>query len=178
MRAKKKRTRKQNAPKAKSVGKPMAEVSSSWYDSMAQISAAEKIPLEVLRVAKRNGCPNFKGGRVCITGLREWIAANAGKLNTASDPKDLRSAKLMQEIRKLKIQNDTKEGALILRSKVVENHARILGSVLPRVKQMLENEVPQQVYGLGVPDIRVHMKGVYDEIASVFNQAGELWRGS
>ena len=167
-----------NKTKPRTKHKSASETVSVWYDSMQQISAAEKIPLGVLRAAKRAGCPMFKNGRVCLTGLRAWIANNSDKLQVGNDPKDLRQAKLREEIRKLKIANDTKEGALILRSKVVEIHARILGMVLPRLKQILENELPQRVYGLSVPDTRVLTKTTYDDIAEVFHDAGELWSGA
>jgi len=149
---------------------------STWYDSIAQCAAVEKIPIAVLKAAKRAGCPNFRGSRVDSVGLTKWIADHSDDVKVSDgDTGSLRDQKLAQEVRKLKLRNDAREGKLIAKTVVVETHAKILGRVMPRVKQILENEYPAQVFGLSAPDIREKGKAAFDEIATVFNHAGHLW---
>lgn len=148
------------------------------YDTLQAASSGMQIPIEILKAAKRAGCPNFVHGRVIIAGLQDWITEHDDQLRSQiTEPGSLRDKKLTEEIRKLRIANDAKEGRLIARSFVVETHAKILGAVLPRVKQVLENEYPKDVHGLSIPDIREKGKATYDAIADAFHRAGEMWSG-
>src|SRR4051812_18463049 len=45
-------------------------------DSMDQASAMLAKPIEVIAAAKKSGCKAFRGSRVYLKPLREWIAEN------------------------------------------------------------------------------------------------------
>ena len=44
-------------------------------DSMAAASACLGVPIETVKAAKRRGCEAFRGSRVHLGKLREWLAA-------------------------------------------------------------------------------------------------------
>jgi hypothetical protein len=44
-------------------------------DSMAAASARLSVPIETIKAAKRGGCEAFRGSRVHLGKLREWLAA-------------------------------------------------------------------------------------------------------
>lgn len=52
-------------------------------DSMAQAAAMVAEPLAVLQAAKDSGCQAFRGGRVYVKPLREWMAANGERVRMA-----------------------------------------------------------------------------------------------
>lgn len=45
----------------------------AYFDSQAQAAAALKLDVEVLRQAKRDGCPAFRSGRVYREDLEQWL---------------------------------------------------------------------------------------------------------
>lgn len=147
------------------------------FDTFAQASSSMGIPLEVLKAAKRAGCPMFKGSRVVSVGLREWIAAHAEAVKQAAAGDSLKDQKTREEIRRLKNGNDADEGLLIKRSVVCENHAAILGRLLPRLETILTSEYPQMVVGLDLVQVRIKGRQVFDSILASFREAGDLWAG-
>ena len=56
-----------------------------FYDSQAQAAAELRIALDILRDAKRNGCPAFRSGRVYRAPFLAWLA---GKRAPAPMPLD------------------------------------------------------------------------------------------
>ena len=51
--------------------KPLDDVA----DSMAAAASGLGVPLEVVKIAKRAGCDAFRGSRVHLGKLREWLAS-------------------------------------------------------------------------------------------------------
>src|ERR1051326_5224236 len=131
-----------------------------FYQSMAHCAGAEGISIDVLRAAKRAGCPHFVGSRVRRAGLKKWIGDHGHEI--AASKGGLREEKTAEEIRKLKLRNDLFERKLIPRAEVASHLIATFGPALSRVEQLLCNEYPLVVAGLDVPQARIKGRAIYD----------------
>ena len=133
--------------------------------------------LEIVKRAKKLGCPAFKpGNRIDVDELRKWIAENAEKLKAAGETLSLKDQKLNEEIRKLKLSNDEKERLVVSKEKTAELVARIIQKQREVLEQKLENEYPSTVYGLEIPQIRVHGRRLNDEILKAWQTFHTEWK--
>jgi hypothetical protein len=141
-------------------------------------AAAVLIPCDVdlVKKAKRLGCPAFKpGNRIAVEELRKWIAGNEDKLKASGDGLSLKDQTLNEEIRKLRIANDLREKELIKRSLVIEAHAKTAEQIRKLLEQKLENEYPGLVAGLDAPQARVFGKRLHDQIINEFKGFAKAW---
>jgi hypothetical protein len=133
------------------------------FDSLKQASAALKLPMRVLQAAKKAGCDAFRSNRVYEAELLVWLEANPAAVEAASD--DPRDEKLREEIRRLRIANDAKEGRLVERAWVAERMQRAAGD-LNNLRAKWEAELPMKFAETNgdVPECRMILRGVFDEI--------------
>jgi len=134
------------------------------YDSMASASGASGISVDLLKRAKRAGCPMFKGSRVNINGLQKWISDNQDKIKSATESDTLKEQKLSEEVRKLKLANDIKERLLVQKFEVASAIRRALAQVATLSESKLVNEYPTAVAGLDCPQARVYGKRLHDAL--------------
>jgi biotin operon repressor len=97
------------------------------------------------------------------------------KLKTKGDA-NLRDQKLAEEVRKLRIQNDAKEGKLVARESVAASIRRILGPADQTLEQKLVNEWPSMVAGQDVPAIRIYGKRLADDIRTKLRELETEWK--
>lgn len=64
---------------------PEAETIPLYYDSQDQCSGALGIPKEILKRAKKDGCPAFKATRVYVKPLIEWLATAGQNLEMGKE---------------------------------------------------------------------------------------------
>jgi hypothetical protein len=133
--------------------------------------------LDLVKRAKDGGCAAFdQRGCIDMQILKKWIGDNREALSVPA-PMSLKDQKLNEEIRKLKIANDNKEGRLIDRSKGLEVLGRMAERMRKALEQKLCNEYPSQVVSLEVPQARVFGKRLFDAVMVDFQGACEEWRG-
>jgi hypothetical protein len=131
---------------------------------------------ELVKRAKRLGCPAFKpGNRIAVEELRKWIAESSEALRSTGENVSRKDLKLDEEIRKLRIANDLKEKELIKRSLVIEAHAKTAERIRKLLEQKLENEDPALVAGLDVAQARVFGKRLHDQIVTEFKDFARAW---
>lgn len=131
---------------------------------MAAASAGMHLTKESLRWAKEKGCPAFKGGRVKEAGFWTWWEQHKPEFDPAGLPIALKDQKLAEEVRKLKIANDLKEGKLVSRDLVAQAFKRTGALMDSLLNQKLGNEYPTLVTKLDVAGARVYGKRLSDEI--------------
>lgn len=143
------------------------------WDSISAAAGALGISKTTLQDAKNRGCPAFVDGRVHEKDLGEWISVQPPP---DGRPKSLRDQKTEEEIRKLRIANDAKEGKSELKSVTVARIHRIgheittyLGAVAkekPAVLAMTTEDIPR---------VRIEFQKVCDEMLRKFQSFAELW---
>ncbi len=79
--------------------------------SMAAAARVLKVTARTLRNWKAENCPGFEpDGRVDVAAVRAWAES---KLEERRGSVDVREEKILEEIRRLRLANDQKEGRLV-----------------------------------------------------------------
>lgn len=142
------------------------------FDSMRAAAGGLGIPLETLQQAKEHGCPAFRGSRVWEAPFRDWMGSFPEAVKKDSSAK-LRKQKLAEEIRKLRLANDLKEGKLQPVDDLCEWLGKLLGGMRATLEQRLCNELPGLVANLDAPQIRIRSKQLFDDIMRDLKPMGE-----
>ncbi len=138
---------------------------------MAAAAAGMGIGIDSLRAMKAMGCPAFRGSRVHEAELVAWE-----RPGTDAPISRRRDDKLDEEIRKLRVINDQREGKLIARQDVANSVARILGPADQLLEQKLVQEWPALIAGATVADARAVGRRIADEIRAAFRAFAEEWK--
>jgi hypothetical protein len=132
------------------------------------ISTAAKL-LDVTSRTVRNwrqqGCPGFTpDGRVDVDQVARWADE---KREERYGPTGAREEKLREEIRKLRIANDAREGRLVERAWVAERIQRAAGE-LNGLRSKWEAEMPVLFAATNgdIPECRTILRGIMDEVFS------------
>jgi hypothetical protein len=151
------------------------ETKTRTFDSLKAAAAAMKLPMRLLKAAKAAGCPAFRSNRVYEAELIEWIANNPEAAEMAGD--DPRDEKLREEIRKLRIANDAKEGRLIERAWVAERMQRAAGALNAfRAKSEAEHPTRFAAAAGDVAECRTELRKIWDEIFRDIETLKECFR--
>lgn len=135
------------------------------YGSMKAASAALGIPLNVLKWAKGKGCPAFKSNRVVSDDLLPWLSANKPDEKQLDEEISSKEQKTREEVRKLKLANDLKEGKLITRAWVVERFNRAAGEIhAARSKSEAEHPLLFSAAAGDVAGCRTILRGIWSDI--------------
>lgn len=136
---------------------------SRTFDSLKAAAAGLRLPLRVLQAAKRAGCTAFRSNRVYASELLAWLEANPAAIEMAGE--DPRDEKIREEIRKLRIANDAKEGRLVERAWVGEKMQRAAGE-LNTLRAKWEAEMPLKfAETMGdIPECRTILRGIFDDV--------------
>ena len=152
---------------------PKAKTKSRLFDSMSQAASAMELPTELLKRAKAGGCPAFRpGGRVDEVGLREWLAAHGDEITEGDTKLSLQIEKLREEVRKLRLVNDERDGVLVEKSKVIAAIQRA-GAAWHSARLRIEAQEPAKLVGINaVPEMAGQVKRLMDEVTAVLNGLG------
>jgi hypothetical protein len=147
------------------------------YQTLSQAAGAMGVPPEVLKAAKRAGCPAFHAsGRVDGPEFREWMQQHGDSLTVAAPESSLKDKLLAEQVRKYKIHNDSKMELLVSRAKVADAVAKILKAADAMIEQKLVNEWPQFVAGLDPAGARAYGKRLGDALRAELGKLGEHFR--
>ena len=97
-------------------------------------------PEIVKRCRRLNSAGCLPGGRYDIAKLRKWIAENESALKVEGEKLSLREQKLNEEIRKLRIANDEKEGLVVRIAWVAERDASLAERARPIIYGKMVDE--------------------------------------
>lgn len=130
-----------------------------------------KQPIEVVKWAKRNGCPAFRNSRIYVVELGAWIGEHREQIQAElGAPGSLDGARLtiaVETARKLKLRNDRETGRLVERQWVGERIQRAAGE-LNAFRSKSEAEHPTR-FAAAAGDVaacRSIVRGIWDEIFS------------
>lgn len=112
------------------------------FDTQAQAAKLLKIPIEVLKWAKREGCPHFPGSRV-TNQVREWLKDNPYPESTAELPAKelLERERLQKQNRDLDTKHDIKLGKYVLQDMAKTTWSKAMESVQKVMLTFLEKNV-------------------------------------
>jgi len=142
------------------------------FDSLKAAATALRLPIRALQRAKQAGCPAFRSNRVYEAELLQWMEANPETIEAAGD--DPRDEKLREEIRKLRIANDAKEGRLVEKAWVgskIQSAAGVLNAF--RAKSEAEHPVKFAAAGNDVAACRTIVRSIWDEIFAELQRLGD-----
>ena len=143
--------------------------------SFKAAAASLGVSWELVRWASDQGCPAFDQGRVKMMVLRAWLGQHAHEWKGAGADGTLKDQKLTEEVRKLRIANDTKMGTLVKRADVCETLSRIFGRLRPEVERKIIHELPVSLCGVDVPSGRIVARRIADEIFAAFAECSNEW---
>jgi hypothetical protein len=88
----------------------------------------------------------------------------------------LRTKKLAEEVRKLRLANDEREKLTIRTAWVIEVVRKITAAVDEILEQKLVNEYPAAVAGMDIPQCQIFGKRLGDAIRLEFKKLAYLWK--
>jgi hypothetical protein len=142
------------------------------YGSLKAATVGMGIPIHVLKWAKAKGCLAFKSNRVYADILVEWLKTNQPDEETLQGEISSKEQKTREEVRKLKLANDLKEGKLITRAWIVERFNRAAGELhAARSKSEAEHPLLFSAAGNDVAGCRTILRGIW---ADIFTKIGDL----
>ncbi len=145
-------------------------------DSMKAAAAMSGFTEDQLGRAKAAGCPAFRGSRVQLAELAEWMAEYGDTLptgNTALDAINLEIAR--EKLRKVRFSNDVEERRYILRE---DNAALILkiGLELKNIlRKKLEEEFPERQIQRTREEILAINRALVTELCQAFQEGASRW---
>lgn len=153
------------------------------YDSIGAAAAALSVPVALLKRAKRNGAPGFRGSRVYPSELLPWLKKREAEVATSNGPAGGGAADLLDknlwECRKLRLQCEKIERQEKERTRELIAFAEIETWMLNTAEQMktvlrhkLRNELPPKIEGLRAPEIAGRMDEVISEIVGLMRFEG------
>lgn len=156
---------------ARAAGKTVGDVEGKVADSMDQAAALSGITLDRIKRAKSAGCPAFRGSRVYIEELVEWMQDNADTLPTGNDELDKLNLEIAREkLRKARFSQDVEEGRY---TKNDDTSAKLLALGLTLKNTLIKrcvDDYPDKLAHRPREEIVGIMRGLVNEICLDFSK--------
>ena len=138
------------------------------FDSMRAAAAGMGVPLSEIRRAKAGGCIGFRSNRIYEAEVHSWLSANP--LAQAVIDADPKIAKTLEEVRKLRLANDAKQGRLIERAWVAAKIQGMAGEIHAfRSKSEASHPTRFAAAAGDVAACRIIVREIWDEILRDLN---------
>jgi hypothetical protein len=137
------------------------------YDSLAACAGATKIPAPTLRKWKRAGCPAFKGSRVSLAGLLQWLFNGTQEDDGVDWPLRLRKAQAERAELQLAKERET----VVEKADVIAQIREFNAKARAALQQKLEVELPARCAGQPAADIMRESKMLLREICEILGKA-------
>ena len=138
------------------------------FDTMKQAASFMGLELKTLRKAKDAGCPAFRGSRIYREELEGWLKEHKAEITTAASKESVQIEKLLQEVRKLTLQNDEKEKKLIAVTEFQRQISEMASEVQKRM-YAIPSRAPE-LAGLSVPDIETKLTAWIDGVVEALGK--------
>ncbi len=149
--------------------------------SFRAAAAAVAHSVEAVRLSKRLNCPAFRGSRIYVDELRQWLVANADVIaREMENPHSLEAARLAiacETARRLKMRNDLEAGLLVRRAWVVERFQVLGGELRSILDRSVQSDAMRFAAAQGDPaKCRTVLKVIWHDVLEAANRAGEHLR--
>lgn len=135
-------------------------------ESIPAAAAICKATEDVVKRAKKLGCPAFEAGnRIDVALLSKWLKENNEEMIVKGDNISLKDQKLNEEIRKLRIANDGKEKLVILKSQIIARDSLLADRFKTTLYSKLVDEAPADMTN-DVATNRALLRNVADRLLS------------
>jgi hypothetical protein len=145
-------------------------------DNMEAASAMTGIHRDIIARAKAAGCPAFRGSRVYVDELVEWLEENAESLPTGNTVLDEINQEIQrQKLRKITFANNVEEGRYIRRE---DQAAQILAlgiALKNTLRKKLEEELPDKLANRSREEVLHLARELMDEICRLFREGTKQW---
>lgn len=115
----------------RSPGRPR-DASKLAFNSLKAAAAhiGGECTVELLKAAKKAGCPAFRNGRIYVAELSAWLEKNKVDPGAVQGKEEWQIQKLQEETRRLRRVNDVDDGKLVSIEEVREINARIDADII------------------------------------------------
>jgi hypothetical protein len=156
----------QNARKAEPI--PVAE-------SIQQAAASWGFSQDVLKLAKKLGCPAFRSTRVYYDDFKKWYDANSDRLKTKDAKRDWEIRRLKAQCKQIEWKQKIEEGKYTSNEKIYASIAAAAQRMKSVLRQKLEVEYPTLLAGADVTEHRKKGIELVDEICRTFSEGTAQW---
>lgn len=161
-------------PKRKK-GRPPTVIDDTTPLSITRLCRELKVGEGALTTALANVKPSGTGYKGDPAWTRPQAIAALQASGSRAGGGTLQSRKLEEQIRKLKLENDQKDGRLVEGVQVAETIARI-GSRFAAIRTHEESQAGVHLVGKSINEIRDYVRDLFDRIGGVMREAGEEWK--
>ena len=124
--------------------------------------------MDMLKLAKASGCPGFESsGRVDGAKVAKWIADNADKFDGEKAVDEMSKWKLERtkyDAQRAKLKFLREDGQLISMHDAEAWYEAQGLAFSTKLYEKIEQELPERVYGLSIPEARVICRKLADEV--------------
>jgi hypothetical protein len=152
------------------------------FDSIKAAAAGMGVPVDVLRTAKDEGAPGFRGSRVYPLELAPWLEKWLNKkpeIGAVEDKRTLELQKLKWQIKTVQLKYEVELGTLVEKSVFVSLLIQLVSEQKGLLRQKLESELPGLIPGLD-PEQRAYVKqfckGVTDDMCGRNQRLVDKWK--
>lgn len=114
------------------------------YDTLGQCAAMARVPLSILKEAKKLGCPAFRHGRVYFDEFLPWVFATLLDDKATNWGEELKRAQAMRE--RIKLAED--EGRVVDSNTINEGISKSVGVIFRELDRVFISELPSRGKGM------------------------------
>lgn len=160
--------------------KPSKIPKSAVHGTLSVAAVAFGVSKKAMSILKSEGCPAFYNGRVNgalipedrLAEIEAGLKGGNGPVNADMTAEEAKRRKTVEEVRKLSIANDAKEGLLCRRSQVAEAFQRI-ASRITEARTQSETRDPLKLVGKDLHGMREGIRSIWDEVGKALSQSAK-----
>lgn len=134
---------------------------------MRSAASMLKVPAAWIAAAKDAGVPAFSAnGTVDLEPVRRWVKEHQRELEADAGNLSLREQKLVEEVRRLRLMNDTEERMVVPVSEVHSQDAAAC-SRWNTLRVRVEQEWPVRLAGKDIPECRTVLREMTSAIGAI-----------
>ncbi len=144
------------------------------FDSFA--AAAEHIggdcTPELLKAAKKAGCPAFRNGRIYVVELTDWLKDNPVDPSQSVGKEAMQIRKLAAECARLEFDNAIREKKYVLIDEVNAINARVDADIINSLQEAFSDALIQKLDGVTFAERRVAINAAIDQVLERIHAPG------
>lgn len=142
-------------------------------DSMQQAAAITGLSIAAIRLAKKGGCPAFRGSRVVISELKEWLDAKGQQFETGGpgggpSKEQVEIWLKLERLEGEKLANAETRKELQSITVICDRLRAISEEIKGTLRAILLDQLPAQNAGLDAPKQRENNRAAFEQICRRF----------